>query len=454
MFTKSENFNPNYLASIVKIDNIRKHSNADRLQIATIYGNNVITGLAAQIGQIYCYFPLESCLSFEFLSYTNSFRDAELNRDTTKKSLFEKHGRIRACSLRGEKSEGYIIPVSELENFAKDILGKKISIDDSFVGTDFDMFFDHMLCKKYIPANQRTPNVAGSKKSKGNVKKYVSKLVENQFRFHEDTQALKRNIHLVNPNDYIAITNKLHGSNFIVSNVLVKRKLSIRDRIAKFFGATVQESEYGNLYASRTVIKNKNFETINSTGHFYDADVWKIASDRLFPFLKEGISVTGELVGFTPSGKAIQPLYDYGVPPGELDLYVFKVTYTSPSGDVFVFNHAQLLDWCKKYDIKTPQTFYYGKAKDLFPELDTENHWHQNFLQKLQDTYLEKKCDICKNDVWAEGVVLRLDYPHSWNALKLKSWNFLGYESAQLDSNNTGVDSDENQSEELTEQVE
>ena len=69
----SEKANPNYLAKVVKLNNIRKHENADRLQCVAIDGNNVITGLDAKDGALYVYFPLESAINKEFLSWGNSF---------------------------------------------------------------------------------------------------------------------------------------------------------------------------------------------------------------------------------------------------------------------------------------------------------------------------------------------------------------------------------------------
>ena len=78
----SEKANRNYLAKIIRIDNLRKHPNADRLQITTIDGNNVITGLDASEGMLYVYFPLECAINKEYLSYSNSFEDKTLNLDT------------------------------------------------------------------------------------------------------------------------------------------------------------------------------------------------------------------------------------------------------------------------------------------------------------------------------------------------------------------------------------
>lgn len=446
MFTKSPNHNINYLATIVDIKEFRPHPKADRLKLATVYGNTVITSISAEPG-MYCYFPIESALSKDFLAFTNSFRDKEMNKDNTKTGFFEPHGRIRALKLREMKSEGYIIPISVLEDFVKNHLKKEFVIGTKLVGTDFDTIHDHEICKKYVSRGHNMPGAPG-KKTRGNVKKYQSKLVEGQFHFHPDTAQLKRNMGNLSPDDYISVVNKIHGSNFVVSNVLIKRKLSIKERIARFFGVKVEETEYGMLYSSRTVLKNSIMDDGTTPTHYYDADIWKIVADKIFPALKEGISVTGEIVGYTPSGKSIQKSYDYGCQPGELDFYIFKVTYTSAKGDVYIFNHRETVAFCEKHGFKMPETYYYGKAKDHFPELDTTQHWHDNFLNKLMETYMEKKCGICKNDVWAEGVIVRRDIPFDWDVYKLKCFNFLGYESEVLDSGEVDVETEENNNEE------
>jgi hypothetical protein len=442
MFIKSEKHNPNYLASIVKLTNVRLHSNANKLQCVALFGNNVVTGLTAKDGDLYCYFPLECAISGDFLKFTNSFREPTLNADGKTKGFFENHFRVKAIKLRGEKSEGYIVPVSELENYAKEILNKTIKITEKHVGTDFDMFFDTSFCTKYIPKGIRIQGES-SKKTRGNVKKYQSKLVEGQFAFHQDTSHLKREMFKIAPDDYISVTEKIHGCNFIVSNVLVKKKYTIKDRIAKFFGVDVRDVEYGMLYSSRSVIKNHVMDDGKENKHFYDSDVWKIVADKIFPSLNCGISVVGEIVGFTPSGSPIQRGYDYGCSPGNLDFWIFKVTYTSPSGQVYNFNHRETVAFCNKFGFKMPETHYYGKAKDHFPELNVSEHWHDSFLTKMIETYLEKKCKLCQNDVWAEGVVLRNDTPFEWDALKLKSFNFLEGESKQLDSGEVDIETAE-----------
>lgn len=439
MLTKSKDHNCNYLATIVRLENIRKHANADRLQCVSVYGNNVITGLTAKENDLYVYFPLECAISEKFLSFSNSFREPVKNNNPDQKGLFEANCRVKAVKLRGEKSEGYIVPVSELEQFCKEVLNKEIIFSDKHIGIDFDTIFDELLLKKYLP--KRNVTIQGSKTKTARVEK--TRLVDNQFHFHPDTAHLKREIEKISPDSLISITNKIHGCNFVVSHVLTKRKLSFLERIfSKFLKVKIDELKYDMVYSSRRVVKNARL--VSDSNHFYSSDVWKIVADKIFPSLPKGFSVAGEIVGYTPEGGSIQPNYDYGCEPNELDFWVFDVRFTNFDGHVYHLSHPEMQAFCHKYGFKTPRTFYYGLAKDLFPEISTENHWHQNFLEKMMEVYLEKKCDLCKNDVWAEGIILRKMEPFEWNAFKLKSFNFLNYESKQLDSGEIDLETKEN----------
>ena len=75
MFTISPKANPNYLARFVKITNLNPHPEADRLQITTIDGCTIITGMDAKLGDLVVYFPLECSINPKFLSATNSYED-------------------------------------------------------------------------------------------------------------------------------------------------------------------------------------------------------------------------------------------------------------------------------------------------------------------------------------------------------------------------------------------
>ena len=104
--------NPNYRAKIVKIDRLEPHPNADKLQITVVDFQRIIVGIDTKIGDLFVYFPLESQINDEFISFFNGYSDAESNLDKTKKGFFGKKGRVKATRLRGEISEGYLHPLS------------------------------------------------------------------------------------------------------------------------------------------------------------------------------------------------------------------------------------------------------------------------------------------------------------------------------------------------------
>jgi hypothetical protein len=429
----SEKSNPNYLAKVVKIDNLRKHSNADRLQVTTIDGNNVITSLNAKEGNIYIYFPLESSINKDYLSWSNSYEDKTLNRNNELKGFFNKHGRVRAIRLRSEKSEGYIVPGSDISNWIKEVTGKDYSFSEEDSNKEFDTIFDILICQKYINVEAlRKLNSAESKQKNNKKKSRDSKLIEGQFHFHIDTSPLRKYSENISPNDLIQITRKLHGTSFVVSKVLCKKKLTWYEKVLKKIGLNIQDSHYDLVYSSRKVVKN-SFIDDGSKNHFYGYDLWEDIAKSLEHSLTEGISLYGEAVGYTKTGAYIQNEYDYRCSPGEFDTYVYRITYTNASGKVFEFSSQQVKEYCSRYGIKTVPELYYGFAKDLFNDIDIDEYWSNLFVQRLSEVYLEKDCVLCNNSVPDEGIVLRREV-FDIDVYKHKSFRFFEQETKQLDS--------------------
>lgn len=454
MLKKSESFSTNYLTKVIKLENVRKHSDPQvtRLQCVTVDGFNVITGMDAKDGDLYIYFPAESALNAEYLSWSNSFENKEMNADKEKKGFFNKHGRVRNIKLRGERSEGYIVPVADLATWLSEKTGKKVVFTEADVNTEFDYFDDIKISEKYVNRSAlKQSGLPGSKNQKKVARQ--SKLVDGQFRFHIDTSHLSKNMHNIDPNDLISITNKLHGTSFIVSKILCKKPLKWYEKLLKKIGVPVVETHYDKLYSSRKVIKNQYNDNPNSQ-HFYGYDLWKDIADILDPFITEGITMYGEAVGYTKSGGYIQAAkgglgYDYGCAPGEYKMFIYRITLTNISGKVFEFSAKQVKDYCVKLGLNSVPEFYYGYAKDLFPELSLENHWQENFLQKLSEAYLEKDCDICVNKVPGEGIVLRKE-TLDIDVYKHKSFRFKAQES---ELNDTGeVDIETQESEQISEE--
>lgn len=437
-FQKSPEHNSSYLATVVRIDSFEPHPNADRLQIAKVFGYQIITSKDAQPG-FYCYFPLEVTIATEFLVHGNSFRDATKNADPLIKGYFDDAGRVKATNLRGQKSEGYIVPFQALADYCVSVLGQTLGTGDlKKEGVDFDLLFGQLFVQKYIPPFQVAAQRRGGKGSKK--ARTASILVDDQFRLHESTAQLKRNMHLLEPDHEIVITEKYHGTSFVVANVLRKRKLSWMDKLARWVGVNVVDTEYGLVYSSRSVVKNAYED--RDPGGFYKVDVWKGAADKIFPLLEKSMTAYGEIVGYTPTGNFIQKGYDYGCRRGECKYLIYRMTYTNTDGKVFELSHRQVVDYCTRRGLETPEVHYSGKIGDIYPQFRGNEHWHANILRYLEEAYLEKDCRYCisSTNIPAEGIVVRIEDPNRWNVLKLKAFRFLQKESADLDKGEVDIE--------------
>lgn len=445
MLTKSVGANPNYLATIVQLGEPIPHRNADRLQIFICGGNRVITDLSYNKGDICVFFPLESKLSGKLLSALNMYEDKNLNADNTQKGYVNSKSRVRAVKLREEPSMGLVLMLKVVES----VMGDAGGVD---VGTEFDTWNGTLICEKYIPACGTVPS--GEVRVKGPQARVnrINRMVEGQFRLHEDTTQLRRNMHKLSPEDIISITYKMHGTSWVVGNVLTKSVLTWKDRVAKFFGVKVKETEYDYIYSSRSVIKNK-FANANPN-HYYGTDLWGDIKDHLRDRVPPGFTLYGEAVGFTSTNGAIQKGYDYGYRPRDkfLDIdkaasqdpysyeeyqegkhfgvYVYRITFTTVSGFKTELTWSQIKDFCAWFGLRHVPELFYGKAQDWG---FAQEHWHENVLAKLEANYLEKDCDMCTNKVPAEGVVVRKDSLLNFEAYKLKSFRFLEGETKALD---------------------
>jgi len=251
--------------------------------------------------------------------------------------------------------------------------------------------------------------------------------VDGEFKFHYKTEHLGKNIFILNPDDFITVSSKLHGTSAIYSNVLCKRPFNPFRTIANKFGANIPEVEYKFVYSSRSVLKNRR------DGKFTD-DVWGTIASELRDDIPEGYNVYGEIVGYS-GGKTIQKGYDYGVPVGECEFRVYRITYNLSDGKARELEWYEIEEFCIEHGLKTVPVYYNGLAKYLFMDIPVDDNWRDNFLSKLKETYLDKTCELCTTGVVNEGIVLRIESGEHKTALKFKSPTFVLKESAARDNN-------------------
>lgn len=431
MIKKSKSANDNYLAKIVKLKGVTKHPNADRLQVVKVDFQNVITDLSAKDGDLYVYFPVESRINHEFLSFINAFRDKSLNKDEKKKGFFESNCRVKATNLRGEKSMGFIIPLYKLEEWSNiPDLGR-------FEGKEFDTVGNELLLDKY----QIEYKKVGTKESKKDVR--LNRLVDNQVHLHVDTSNIRRSMDRINLDDNITITYKFHGTSAHFQHVLVKKKLSFLYKVLKKLGVNITDTEYDIVYGSRRVIKNKYIEDPKRKDHFYSYDLWGEVTERIKGKIPKGFCIYGEIVGWTKDHKPIQQGYPYKCLPGRNEMYVYRVSFTNPDGIVTELSSEQVKEFCKKYDLKSVPILFQGTVKEYLKsrEVEVKEDWKEAFINLLEKEYNEKDCYICKNGMPEEGVVIRKESLFDFEAYKLKSFRFLQHEGHELDKGVIDIES-------------
>ena len=463
MISISKNCDPNYLATVIECPELKQHPNADRLEIATVFGGDVIVAKGQyQKGEPLCYFPVESCISQKFLAWANLLDKAESNADGKTKGFFSIKGdgysRVKAVKLREIPSQGFLFKVSKLAEY----YGVKESVFK--LGESFDTVNDDLLAKKYVSGERKSGNQNESKKR---IPKWIentvrvfplpirkrlytginylydknkqgigSLIVDGQWHFHGSTEQLGKNIFKVDPDNDVVVSCKMHGTSAVYGNVLCKKPFNIFQYIGKKIGLNIEDTEHKLVYSSRTILKNRR------DGKFTD-DVWGVIASRLNGKIPKNYTIYGEIVGYTSSNKMVQKNYDYGVKQGECDFFVYRMTENTPNG-IRECSWGEIEGFCMEEGIKQVPDYYRGKAKDMFNIFYKSEYdpsiWREKFLTDLKDKYLDKTCEFCTTGVVNEGIVIRNENDPKKTALKYKSPMFLLGESADRDKGETNME--------------
>lgn len=301
----SKEANINYLAKIVKLEehNFSQHPNADKLQLVHLYGNTISTSIDDKPGY-YVYFPVECVICPEFLKFHNLYKNSNFNTNPEEKGFFEDSGRVKCIKLRGIASEGFLIPYEKLVSFINFFANNEESSEnvDSLVNESFDTVNNIKLVWKYTISVKNTGVNRNSSNSKSS--KVSSKIIENQFRYHINTPKLQDNIYKLNPNDLIQISIKEHGTSAIFCNLLTKKELTWKEKIAKKLGVPIIESEYTTFCSSRKVIKDPLINP-NLQQSYYDCDIWNLGLEVVKDYLQSGMTLYAEIVEYMPTGSSI-----------------------------------------------------------------------------------------------------------------------------------------------------
>jgi RNA ligase (TIGR02306 family) len=440
-----------YKATVLKIKNVRPHPNADRVQLATCHGNQVVVGLETQEGDLGVYFPTDGVLSHEFCYYNNLYRTPDMNVDTSAKpGMFDDNRRVRAQKFRGEISDGYWTPLGCFDFIEKELNKTLCTFEE---GLDLDELVGTPICQKYV--NRRT--LAAAKQNQG--KKSRTAKTSVMFKEHFDTEHFGKYLHEFKKEELIVITEKLHGTSGRVAHVLIDRELSWKEKIAKFFGVKIKGQDWGYLNGTRRVVLEETSGT-----QYHDPTIREIAFNKFKDNLRKGETAYFEIVGYESSGLPVMPpvetsklsdksfsskygsviTYSYGCAEKTCEIYVYRITITNEDGQSVDLCWNDVKSRCDEMGVK------------YVPELGTtsmDKLWDQNrtgderdVQQELFDLvdYLAKGDSLLDQRHIKEGVCVRIDqYGLRPKVYKHKSFEFKVLEGIAKDSGI--VDSEEAQ---------
>lgn len=428
---------------IVKINELNKHSNADRLQIATIFGASVIVGLDVKIGNIGVYFPIDLQLSQEYCEINNLVRKLDENGKNIGGYLEPDKRNIRAMKLRGEKSEGLFMPLESL----------KYTGETKFeVGEKIEMLNGHEICRKYIPRGKK-PAAAGKQ---GNKTRKHTVPIAPLFAEHADTEQLVYNMDAFKPGDQIEITLKMHGTSGRTGYLpkLQGYKRTLLDKIFHRQGTPIYD--WGYVTGTRRVVLN-DFED----GGFYGSNAFREPHAKFFEGkLWKGETVYYEIVGFTTDGNPIMAsvpnskisdkkfikqygpttVFSYGCNPKPLpamidantskvvqeavpqsDFYVYRMTMTNEDGDVVEYTPDFMRYRCEQMGAKYVPVLWKDYA---LPRGVIEYDWDAGeYVKHIAEKYYDGPDPIGKTHV-REGVVIRIVNRPKFCAYKHKNFSF------------------------------
>lgn len=421
----------NHEVQVVQLKSVRAHPNADRLQLCTIFGNQVVIGLDAKDGDIGLYFNCDLQLSDVYASSNDLIKRKDSDGNPAG-GMFEENRRVKCQKLRGEASDGFFAPISTLSHFG--------DISKLKVGDSFSVFNKTQVCNKYI--------VKTRGKGTGGLGVYSQAKKNPMFNEHKSTSHVGRNVDkLVDYKGLVVITDKLHGTSQRYGRVLVERELSwIETKMNQFLGKfiRIKKTEWGYLNGTRRVVlKNTDNEE-------------QLRDLAIAPFkdnLHKGEVVYFEVVGYTPTGRFIMPPVDtkkmrdkeftknfansadkktmeyrYGCKEGAFDIYVYRISTVNESGKEVDLTWDRVKARCSELGVKHVPERFVGTIAELVPSTEVCS---EEILSVI-DT-LSNGSDIVDPTHIREGVCVRLD-SSEWNTMKYKSFTFKTLESIEKDS--------------------
>jgi len=440
----------------------RSHPNADRIQLGTCLGNQVVVGLDTQDGELGVFFRTDGQLSTEFAAANDLVRRKDPVTGARAGGFFEANRRVRAQKFRGEISDGFWCPLNYF-----DFTGVRLSVLTE--GKTFDALNGVPVCNKY-----ETPATVAHRRQG---KRGHHRRETPMFRMHVDTTQFREVAGRIPPGSSVTLTEKLHGISQRYGNVLEVQEHSWWERLLRRLwnacpGTSpipVEESgQWTYLSGTRRVILHGTTAVVPGAG---DANYRSAAIQRLQGNLHSGEVVYLEIVGYTDevdvagnsllisTSQSVAKLqdkkrriqledwygpkmrYTYGCSERECRPYVYRIVQVSSDGHQVELSWPQIKRRCAELGIEhVPELCGPRIVAGERIHLDAGVSLEQ--LRKHIDMLVGGASTLCDRHI-REGVVVRVDFPDGTTKwYKQKSWLF-GILEGYLKEDETYVDREE-----------
>jgi RNA ligase (TIGR02306 family) len=282
-----------YKVPYTTILEIMPHNNAERLELARVYGFQVVVRKDQyKVGDKVLYIPIDSVLP--------KWLEDHLFPADSKIKLH--NNRVRQIRIRGLASQGMLV---EADGIVEQYCNGGIGSDNLTLEQDY---------APVLGVTKYEPPVPGFSQTMGKDKQRNKSYEHPLFHKYNGLDNIKWFPDLFKEGEEVVIQEKLHGTNARAS-LLPFMANTLFKKIKKFLRLAPKVEK---CYGSNNVQKSA------ARGHrgFYDEDIWgsTFKSIDVFGKLKLGESVFGEIIG-----PGIQKNYDYGLTEHKFVIFDVKV---------------------------------------------------------------------------------------------------------------------------------
>ena len=429
-----------YNVYVTKVKNIRPAENADRLNLCEVFGNTTVIDKSVNENDLYLYFPSDGQISEEYGRENDLFRRKDEDGKAAGGFIDPHTRRITAIRLRGNKSDGLIMPLISLEAFG--------DTSDLREGDVVTVFNGHEIATKYIPKVKAAPDGRA-----GNRIRKKKDPVSLLFAEHADTEQLAYNLADFKPGDEIEITLKIHGTSQRTGYLPVLKgyKRTFLDWILRKPGKPIYD--WGYVTGTRRTVLD------NYDGGYYGSNEFRESHSKEFEGkLWKGETVYYEVCGFTTTGQPImgtcsnaklgedfvkqygkESVFSYScsptgkttmygrddegpfsleVPLPQSDMYVYRMTMTNEDGEVVEYTPDFTRYRCEQMGVKYVPTFtrFFLGENDEYSSIEKE-------IMEMAEEYYDGPDPIGKTHI-REGVVVRIVNRPKFTAYKHKNFSF------------------------------